>query len=199
MPYKDKAKEKEHRKIYYEKNKDRLKNNRKEYLKENKERLTKKDKERRKNQHMSAIEKICDYYSIKKPICFFDKKEIPFFKSNGNKTNKNYIVLDHKFEKETGSKDEYAGYKLKNHIINSKNNKDLGNYQLLCRKHNLDKKEFFAYCQDLKRIGNKDADKMLEIYNELFIFDKEKLHKQLREMGKEELIKDGDDYNGLEE
>ena len=61
MPYKDKNKAKEQRKEYYE---------------ENKEKINKYEKERKKNHHISVIEKICNYYSIKKPICFFDKEKL---------------------------------------------------------------------------------------------------------------------------
>ncbi len=147
--------------------------------------------------YINSIKKICNYYNIIKPICFFDLKETPF-KIEATKediTNQNFIVIDHKNENLTGLKDEYNGNSLYWHI--NSNETKLKNYQLLCAKHNLEKEALYEYYLALKEMKAEEADEIYQAYEDLFIYDKEKLHRKLREMGREDLIKGEDEKNAL--
>jgi hypothetical protein len=108
----------------------------------------------------------------------------------------NFIVIDHKNESLTGVKDEYTGSSLQRHIVNS-NESELKNYQLLCSKHNLEKEALYEYYLALKEMKAPEADEIYKAYEDLFIYDKEKLHRKLKEMGREDLIKGEDEKNAI--
>ena len=185
-------------KKYYEKNKIKLREGAKKYRKINKEKVKEKDKERGKNLYLSSIKKLCNYYEITKPFCFFDIKESPFkFELTKEEAKKqNFIIIDHKEENLTEIKDKYHGSSLERHILNSNEN-ELTNYQLLCSRHNLDKEVFYEYYLALKEMKAEEADEIYKAYEDLFIYDKEKLHRKLREMGREDLIKEEDENNAI--
>ncbi len=195
---KNKEKISMHKKEYREKNKEKIKKHKKEYYEKNINSIEKKDKQRNKKLYLSSVKKLCNYYKIIKPICFFDMKEAPF-KFEVTKEDiikQNFIAIDHKNENLTGLKDKYVGGNLERHILNSTEN-ELNNYQLLCVKHNLDKKALYEYYLALKEIKAPEADEIYKAYEDLFIYDKEKLHRKLREMGREDLIKGEDDNNAI--
>lgn len=202
--YREKYKKKiiEHQKEYYEKNKEKIREKIKKYREKNKDKIKKYQKEwREKNKYKTneerkrdsnlAIKILLNYYQIKDKICFIDKN---IYKRKQNATKKeindgNIIVIDHKNEKESGEKDNYKNISLYKKIINSSNIR-LDNYQLLCEKHNLAKHEFYLFYTKLKEQNSKYAEKMYEMYNKLFIYDKEKLKNELIKEGKAYLIKD---------
>ena len=201
MPYKDKEKERQYRKEYYEKNKDKIKEKGKEHYNKNKDRirdhhkkyyeknkyaLKEKNKEwREKNKnkikehykylYAKAINRICNYYELKKPICFIDKKGL-LIKNNILKNN--VLIIDHKQEQETELKDKYKGTTLYNHIITCPQ-KELENYQLLCSNHNFIKHDFYSFYLKLKNKNSGYAKEVYEMYNEVFIYDKGKLRNEL--------------------
>ena len=194
----NKEKIKENGQKYYKENKGKINERIKKYKEKNKEKISEKNKERNKKLHILSVKKLCNYYDIIKPICFFDMKEISFkFEATKEDAIKgNFIIIEHKNENLTGLKDKYSGYKLINHILNS-NEKELNNYQLMCSKHNLDKWSLYEYYLALKEMKAPEADEIYKAYEDLFIYDKEKLHRKLREMGREDLIKGEDDNNAI--
>ena len=182
---------------YHKINREKMNEKSKEYYEKNKKRLVKYRKKINKNLYLLSVKKICDYYNITKPICFFDMEQIPF-KFEVTKEDiikQKFIIIDHKDENLTGLKDKYEGKSLARHILKSNEN-DLEKYQLLCSKHNLDKEALYEYYLALKEMKAEEADEIYKAYEDLFIYDKEKLHRKLREMGREDLIK-GDDNNAL--
>ena len=198
--YREKNKDriKQNKRKYYEKNRDKIKIYNKEYKKKYYEKNKKKLSEKNKKLYLSSIKKLCNHYEITKPICFFDIKEAPF-KFEATKENiikQNFIVIDHKKENLTGIKDKYVGSNLERYILKS-DEKELDNYQLLCAKHNLDKQALYEYYLALKEMKAEEADEIYKAYEDLFIYDKEKLHRKLREMGREDLIKGEDEKNAI--
>ena len=193
MPYKNKEKEKEYYKEYRKKHKEELKEyrekhkeKRKKYHKKYNEKYKDKIKEKHniymkkyhKKLYKKAINRLCDYYNLKKPICFIDKKE---------KTQHNFLVIDHKKEQETNLKDKYVGGVLYTYIITCKK-EELNNYQLLCSEHNIIKHAYYYFYLKLKTKNNKYTKKAYEMYNRLFIYDKEKLKNELIKEGKKYLL-----------
>ena len=152
----------------------------------NKEEIKEYKKEYRKNLYIEAIKRICEYYNLKKPICFVDKKEIPI---RMNILKNEFLVIDHKIERETGLKDKYISIKLYMHIISCPK-EELNNYQLLCSNHNIIKNYFYLLYSELKKKKNSYTKEANDIYNKLFLYDKEKLKKELIKERKEYLIKD---------
>ena len=61
---------------------------------------------------------------------------------------------------------------------------------MLCSEHNFIKHDFYSFYMNLKSKNNKYAKELYELYNELFLYDKEKLKNELIKDGKEHLLKD---------
>ena len=168
-------KHKEEMKEYREKNKDKIKEKSKEYYKKHKEEMKEHSKEYYKNLYTKAIDRICEYYNLKEPICFIDKKQITI---RENSLPNYFLVIDHKKEQESNLKDYYKTGVLYNYIITCPQ-EELENYQLLCSNHNLIKHDFFYFYSILKNKNSEYTKEVYEMYNEVFIYDKGKLRNEL--------------------
>lgn len=194
---KNKEKEKEYKKKYEEKNKEILREKRREkYLKHkdsmiekarnyrinNKNKINARRRElwsnknkyivARKNMeiHNKAIKRLCNYYKIEKPYCFFCKNEYPI--KHGN--NKFFIVIDHKSENLSGKKDKLHDMSLYKYLCNCEES-ELQDYQFLCNTDNLMKESIYRIIEELKNKGDIDDHKeLLDIYNNTLIIDNPK-------------------------
>lgn len=178
---------------YYNENKENIAKKYRKYYKENRKIINERTKlhyrknskfivKKKEDLYKKAVKRICDYYNITKPICFVDKKEFPFrTKGNGN----NFIVLEHKNEKISNSNDGYRSSVLYKYIISCPTS-ELENYQFLCSKHNVIKHWFYSFYLKLKNKNSNYKEQIYNFYNQLFIYDKNKLKNEL--LKKEKVI-----------
>lgn len=128
-----------------------------------------------------AIDRILNHYNLKNPICFIDKKIYPRKQYTTKEQIKNgeFIIIDHKEEKEGKIKDKYRSTNLYRHIITA-TEEELDKYQLLCDKHNLMKHNFYLFYDKLSKNNNQYSKNIYVLYNKIFIYDIEKLSKELK-------------------
>lgn len=167
---KSKEEIKKYNKEYRKKNKDKIKEKKKEYYEKNKKKIIEKDKEKKERLYNQAIERLCNYYKIEKPYCFFCKKEY----SMNHDNNKNFIVIDHKNEKISGKKDKLHGNSLYKYLCKCEES-ELKNYQFLCSIDNLMKESTYKTIQELKDKGDdEDYEELLDIYKHTLIINNPK-------------------------
>ena len=200
MAYKDKEKEKQHKKEHYQKNKDKIKEKHKEYREKNKEKIKEmnkeyrernkdklrekykeyrernKDKLREKNKELynEAIKKISNFYGTG-IISFFSGKQLKFKYELKNKSL-DFCVIDHIDEEGSGKKDKLKRYNLYNYICNE--GADLLKYQLLSSKENFIKEKLYSILNEIKENNSSYYNLIFKSYNKRFINNKYKLKKE---------------------
>lgn len=136
-----------------------------QYYESNKDRINKQRREYNKYLYEKAIQRICNYYNIKSPFCFFCGKKQTI------ENKKTILCIDHKLERLSGKKDELNHKKLYKHICEC-DEKSLDNYQLLCSKCNFMKEHIYEMLIQLKNKGDLEKyNKLLNIYNHTLIIN----------------------------